>query len=110
MEQKAPYNKIPSPWKSVFYDVGYSIVMLIVFVLHMFIFSLNEMKSAEFPEKGFAYILIFSFFSVTTLRFKYYFAWKFSQGAVHASGISYEVKPNGEESFTAVQTCNPEIV
>ncbi len=41
--------------------------------------------------------------SVTLLRFKYYFGWKLSQCAVHASGISY----NGSNDFGRVKTCDP---
>ena len=110
MHKQPPYHAIPSPWKSVFFDVAYSILLLFLFVIHVVFFSLDEMKSPEFSEKGFTYILVFSFFSVTFLKCKYYFAWKFSQGAVHASGVSYEIKPSGEHAFTAVQTCNPEII
>ena len=47
---------------------------------------------------------------MTTLRTKYYFAWKYSQGAVHASGISYQVHKDGSSDFKAIETCNPEIV
>lgn len=61
---------------------------------------------------------MFSFFSVTTLKMKYYFAWKFSQGAVHASGVSYRLLPKKNEGdsenqigdFKGIQTCNPEVI
>ena len=56
---------------------------------------------------------MFSFFSVTFIRFKYYFAWKFSMGAVHAAGVSYRKYTNKDkevEDFKGIQTCNPEIV
>ena len=41
---------------------------------------------------------------------KYYFAWKFSQGSVHASGVSFNINPDGTQDFKGVQTCNPEKV
>jgi len=47
---------------------------------------------------------------VTTLRFKYYFAWKLSMGAIHASGISYQVHSDGTSDFKLIQNCNPLIV
>lgn len=64
------------------------------------------MKDPSFANESPLYILYFSFFSVTFIRFKYYFGWKLSQCAVHASGISY----NEEGKFERVKTCNPWVV
>lgn len=55
-------------------------------------FPLSVMKDPTFANQSPLYILYFSFFSVTFIRFKYYFGWKLSQCAVHASGISYDEK------------------
>ena len=51
--------------------------------------------------------MVFSFWCVTFLKCKYYFAWKFSLGAVHASGISYQRHEDGTYDFNGVQTCDP---
>lgn len=40
---------------------------------------------------------------VTFIKFKYYFGWKLSMCAVHASGISY----SGDGNFHRVKTCDP---
>lgn len=76
----------------------------------MFIFPLSTMKDPEFASKGFWHIVIFSFFCVSTLRFKYYFAWKLSMGAVHASGVSYQEHGDNTSDFKLIQTCNPVTV
>lgn len=44
---------------------------------------------------------------VTTIRFKYYFGWKLSMGAIHASGVSYQVHGDGTSDFKLIQNCNP---
>ncbi len=41
MSKVAPYDKIPSPWKMVFYDMGYGIILALIFVLHILFFSLD---------------------------------------------------------------------
>lgn len=69
-------------------------------------FPLSVMKDPSFAGQSPLYILYFSFFSVTFIRFKYYFGWKLSQCAVHASGISYDEKGQ----FERVKTCNPWLV
>lgn len=92
---KFQYKDLPSPWKAVAKDMAYSICMLAVFLVHMFVFPLKTMQSPEFVTWGFWAIFWFGFGSVTTIRFKYYFAWKFSMGAVHASGISYHKSKDG---------------
>lgn len=92
------------------YDVGFSFVLVLFYVLHMLVFPLSTAQDPSFSEKGFWYIILFSFACVTTLRFKYYFGWKLSMGAVHASGISYQEHGNGVSDFKLIQTCNPEIV
>ena len=110
MEANREYKKIPAPWKHIWADFFDSLLLVSVYVLHILVFPLAEMKSEEYSLKGFAYVMIFSFFCVTTLRFKYYFAWKFSMCAVHASGISYQVVADGSTNWKAVQTCNPWVV
>lgn len=107
---KNQYKVIPSPWKSVGKDMAYSIGLMLVYLVHMFVFPLSTMQDPEFTTWPFVQIAVFGFFSVTTIRFKYYFAWKFSQGAVHASGITYNKEKDGSENFDLVKTCNPEIV
>lgn len=78
--------------------------------MNMLFFPLATMKDPAFATKGFWHILIFSFFCVLTLRFKYYFAWKLSMAPVHASGISYQVHGDKTSDFKLIQTCHPEIV
>ena len=91
MNRSDEFKDIQSTWKEVGKDMGYSIILvLIYFVLGEMIFPLSTMKQPEFTKESFFYIVFFSFFSVTFLKFKYYFAWKFSMGAVHASGVSYQ--------------------
>ena len=107
---KNQYKDLPSPWKAVAKDMAYAILLLGVFVVHMLVFPLSTMQDPSFSQWPFFSILVFGFFSVTTIRFKYYFGWKFSQGAVHASGISYHKGKDGSEHYNLVQTCNPEIV
>ena len=68
------------------------------------------MKDPAYADKGFWYIVVYSFFCVTTLRFKYYFGWKLSTCAIHASGVSYKETVNGNDDFTLIQNCNPYIV
>lgn len=107
IELRNQYTRIPSPWKVVGHDVGYSLILVVFYVGHMFLFPLDVMKDPAFAEKGFWYIALYSFLCVTSLRFKYYFAWKLSMGAVHASGISYQEHGNNTSDFKLIQTCNP---
>lgn len=107
---KNQYANLPTPWAAVAKDMGYGIVLMLIFLIHMFIFPLSTMQDPSFSEWPCWQILIFGFFSVTTIRFKYYFAWKFSQGSVHASGISFHRSKEGKDQYNLVQTCNPEIV
>lgn len=76
--------------------MGYSLVLLGIYLIHMFLFPLSTMQNEEFPQWPFWSIVWFGFFSVSTIRFKYYFAWKFSMGAVHASGISFQRSKDGK--------------
>lgn len=84
--------------------------MLLFYAIHLLVFPLSTLKSPEFPQKGFWYIIFFSYFCVTVLRSKYYFGWKLSMGAIHASGISYQIHPDNTSDFNLIQNCNPEIV
>jgi hypothetical protein len=57
----------------------------------------------------------YCYISVTFIRFKYYFAWKLNNCAVHASGISYsgiktDSNGNSSHSFTKLNNANVEIV
>jgi len=88
-------------------DIGYAFLMVPVFVFHMFFFPLSTLQSEEFAHQGFLYIIAFSFISIITLRFKYYFAWKLSLGAIHASGVSYQTHDNDTSDWKLIQTCNP---
>lgn len=101
---------MPSPWKAVGHDVGYSLVLVLFYVVNLLVFPLEVMKDPAFAQKGFWYIAFYSFFCVTTLRFKYYFAWKLSMGAIHASGVSYQVHGDKTSDFKLIQTCNPVVV
>ena len=40
--------------------------------------------------------------SLTLLRSKYYFAWKYGMIPIHLSGISYQKLKDGKENFLAV--------
>lgn len=104
---QAQYANMPSPWKMVGHDVGYAFILVSIYLIHMFVFPLEVMKAPEFSQQGFWFIVFFSFFCVTSLRFKYYFAWKLSMGAIHASGISYQVHGDGKSDYKLIQTCNP---
>lgn len=77
-----------------------------VYVVHMLVFPLATMQAVEFAGNSVMYIMYYSFMCVTLLRFKYYFGWKLSQCAVHASGVSY----SGNNTFERVKTCDPYIV
>lgn len=107
MELRHQYENIPSPWKAVGYDLGYAVIMMLFYLIHALVFPLYVMQEPGFPEKGFWYIALYSFISITLIRFKYYFAWKLSMGALHASGVTYQTHGNGTSDFKLIQTCNP---
>ena len=41
MNKVSPYDNIPSPWKDVFFDMGYGIVLALLFVVHIVYFPLS---------------------------------------------------------------------
>lgn len=82
-------------------------IMLVFFIFHMMVFPLSTMKDPHFADRGFWFIMAYSFGCVTTIRFKYYFGWKLSMGAIHASGVSYQVHGDGKSDFKLIQNCNP---
>lgn len=63
---------------------------------------LNILRNPEFYENELGYIFLYANVSVYLLRCKYYFGWKMSMTAVHASGISYD-----GASFHKINTINP---
>lgn len=107
MELRNQYTAIPSPWKMVLHDFGFALLMVPIYVFHMLYFPLSELQSPEFATKGCLHIIVFSFVSIVTLRFKYYFGWKLSLVPIHASGISYQKHENGTSDWKLIQTCNP---
>lgn len=72
----------------------------------MVVFPTTYMKTDSFWESSGLTIGVYSFISITTLRFKYYTAWKVSIAAVHSSGLSYD----GAGNFNTIVHCKPEIV
>ncbi len=63
------------------------------------------MKTDEFYESSAFYVALYTFGSLTFIRFKYYFGWKLSISAIHACGVSY----NGA-NFHAINTCSPFVI
>lgn len=108
MELESPFDNIPagSILKKVRFEFFYCLACGVFYILHVLLFPLSTMQDPLFANNSALYIMYYSFFCVTLLRFKYYFGWKLSQCAVHASGISY----SGNDSFERVKTCDPYIV
>ena len=63
------------------------------------------LSKADFYLNSGAYILFYTFLSVTLCRAKYYFGWKLTMAGVHASGVSW----NGK-SFHRINTADPKTV
>jgi len=108
MELNTPFCSVPAKEiaKKVGFEFVYSLICGVFYILHVIFFPLSVMKDPTFADQSPLYILYYSFFSVTFIRFKYYFGWKLSQCAVHASGISY----TEDGKFERVKTCDPWIV
>jgi hypothetical protein len=47
------------------------------------------LRTHSFYDNGYWHVLFYTFFSVSLARFKYYFGWKLSMCAIHASGVSF---------------------
>ena len=107
MNVEAPYDTVKVDPKLVGWTFFESIFYAAFYVLGTILFPMPFMKEIEFVEKGFGYICLYSFFSVSLLRFKYYFGWKLSMCSIHASTISYN---SDSGKFDKINTCNPEIV
>lgn len=107
IELRNQYVKIPSPWKAIGRDFAIALFMLLVYFFHITVFPLSYLQSIEFADNDFWYIIYYSMVCVTVIRSKYYFGWKLSMGAIHASGISYQVHSDDTSDFKLIQTCNP---
>ena len=45
MRRKAPYDNIPSPWKKIFIDLGYAVITLGFYAIHLFYFPHEYMRT-----------------------------------------------------------------
>ena len=81
------------------------IVYLSLYQLGEYYAPIKLLKTKEFYETSSpASIFLYATISVYLLRCKYYFGWKLSMGAVHASGVSFD-----GTSFDRINTVNPWI-
>lgn len=108
MDKKEQYENIPPTWKPMGYDFLYALFLFSLFQFHNYVFHIEETYKEDFPQRGFFYILGYVFFSVLFIMNRYFFSWKYSMLAVHASGISYQKGKDGREDFKAIQVCRPE--
>lgn len=84
------YKSIPLTFKPVFKSL---IKCLGCFIIYQFIylpyFSIDFMNTNNYLNLDAFTMMVYSFVSVTLIRFKYYFAWKLNSCSIHACGISY---------------------
>lgn len=108
MNQQGSYANIPfgESVKKTLKDFGIGALCGGLYVIQMIYFPVKYMKTDEFFERGYLYVMYYSFWAIALIKCKYYFAWKFSQLSVHMSGVSYEPNTKGDQ-FLGVQVCNP---
>jgi len=70
-------------------DLTIALICLVPFIIHMKYFPLSHMKTSAFLKSGATHVILYSFWSVWLIKFKFYFGWKFCQIPVHLSGVTY---------------------
>lgn len=104
MEQRDIYAAIPSVLKRTAITFFEVVLFASLYVIGDIYAPLGLLKTHQFYEQSTLSIFWYATLSVYLLRCKYYFGWKMSMCAVHASGVSFDGK-----AFNRVNTINPWI-
>ena len=92
------YAHIPDTHKPMFKSLMDCIGCLFVYqVLYQMFFPVSFMATKEYLNLSWLRMTLYSFFSLTFIRFKYYLAWKLNSCTVHACGLSYEKTITNED-------------
>jgi lysophospholipid acyltransferase len=102
MEFGEVYSSIPSVFPITVKTLGETILFGVLHIVGDIFVPLSPLKTDEFYSSPLWYILLYSTVSVYLIRCKYYFGWKLSMSAVHASGVSF----NGKD-FKRINTIDP---
>lgn len=85
------YFNIPNPTKAVLSSLGASVACLFLYLfVYLKYFPVEFMTTDTYLRWSAWKMFLYSFISVTLIRFKYYFAWKLNSCAIDACGLSYE--------------------
>lgn len=107
MEGIEAYGDIPAAalHSRLLITFGETLLLGVIYAFSEVYCPLSAMREDIFYENSYVYVLFYVVFSTSLARSKYYFGWKLSMCAVHASGVSY----NGTD-FSRVNTANPLVV
>jgi lysophospholipid acyltransferase len=104
MELQDVYASIPSVLPITLKTIAETALFAALYILGDTFVPISALKTDAFYEESLPYIVAYSTLSVYLLRCKYYFGWKLSMTAVHASGVSFS-----GSGFDRINTVNPWI-
>lgn len=85
------YANIPNPTKAVLSNFASSMACLAMYLfVYVKYFPVEFMTTSTYLTWSGWKMFMYSFVSVTLIRFKYYFAWKLNSCSIDACGLSYE--------------------
>jgi hypothetical protein len=64
MNSEAPYDQLPSPGKKMLADFGESMIILLIYGVHLFVFPLSTVRDPSFVNNSVPFILFFAFFCI----------------------------------------------
>lgn len=102
IERGEVYGSIPSVAGVTLRALGETVLFGALHLLGDYYLPIAPLKTDPFYLQPAWYILLYSTASVYLIRCKYYFGWKLSLAAVHASGASF----NGH-NFSRINTVDP---
>lgn len=104
MEFQEVYSVAPKVLCITFKTIGETILCGALHILGDLFVPIGELRTMQFYDSSWLYVFAYSTASVYLVRCKYYFGWKLSMSAVHASGVSFDGK-----GFERINTVKPWI-